>query len=90
LLFFAFLFFSFLFFAFLCFSLLFFSFLFFLSAQINIIKCRPIAHGLLTLSLAPFLVEKVMPKIEGVKYGVNYGFNKVKNSVNFLFNLNNF
>lgn len=38
----------------------------------------PIAHGLLTLSFAPFFVEQVMPKVEGVKYGVNYGFNKVR------------
>ena len=38
---------------------------------------RPIAHGLLTLSLAPFFVSQVFPKVEGVKYGVNYGFNKV-------------
>jgi len=38
----------------------------------------PIAHGLLTLSLAPWFVEQVMPRVGGVKYGVNYGFNKIR------------
>ncbi|GAM23029.1 hypothetical protein SAMD00019534_062040 [Acytostelium subglobosum LB1] len=38
----------------------------------------PIAHGFLTLSLAPMFAEEVMPNVEGVKYGVNYGFNKVR------------
>ena len=42
---------------------------------------RPIAHGLLTLSLAPFFVSQVFPKVEGVKYGVNYGFNKVPSPI---------
>ncbi|KAF2075597.1 hypothetical protein CYY_003102 [Polysphondylium violaceum] len=38
----------------------------------------PIAHGFLTLSLAPMFAEEIMPKVEGVKYAVNYGFNKVR------------
>eukprot|EP01118_Nematostelium_gracile_P015275 TRINITY_DN607_c0_g1_i3.p1 TRINITY_DN607_c0_g1~~TRINITY_DN607_c0_g1_i3.p1 ORF type:complete len:198 (-),score=61.95 TRINITY_DN607_c0_g1_i3:37-630(-) len=38
----------------------------------------PIAHGFLTLSLLPFLLEECMPNIEGTKFGVNYGFNKVR------------
>eukprot|EP00026_Physarum_polycephalum_P013595 Phypoly_transcript_14012.p1 GENE.Phypoly_transcript_14012~~Phypoly_transcript_14012.p1 ORF type:complete len:200 (+),score=32.78 Phypoly_transcript_14012:371-970(+) len=38
----------------------------------------PIAHGLLTLSLAPYFVSQTLPQVEGVKYGVNYGFNKVR------------
>jgi len=38
----------------------------------------PIAHGLLTLSLAPYFVSQTLPPVEGVKYGVNYGFNKVR------------
>ncbi len=38
-----------------------------------------IAHGFLTLSLLPRLAaEADMPKIEGVKMGVNYGGNKVR------------
>jgi acyl dehydratase len=36
-----------------------------------------IAHGFLTLSLLPMLMDKVW-KIEGVKMGVNYGTNKVR------------
>ncbi|EGC39320.1 hypothetical protein DICPUDRAFT_93608 [Dictyostelium purpureum] len=38
----------------------------------------PIAHGFLTLSLAPMFAEEVMPNVEGIKYGVNYGFNKIR------------
>ncbi|EGG21699.1 MaoC-like dehydratase domain-containing protein [Cavenderia fasciculata] len=38
----------------------------------------PIAHGFLTLSLAPMFAEEIMPNVEGVKYGVNMGFNKVR------------
>jgi acyl dehydratase len=37
----------------------------------------PIAHGYLTLSLAPMLMEQVL-RIEGVAMGVNYGCNKVR------------
>ncbi len=38
-----------------------------------------IAHGFLTLSLFPMLAEKSdMPRLEGVKMGVNYGGNKVR------------
>jgi acyl dehydratase len=38
-----------------------------------------IAHGFLTLSLMPLLRSKVaMPRVEGVKMGVNYGGNKVR------------
>jgi acyl dehydratase len=37
----------------------------------------PIAHGYLTLSLAPILLAQVM-QVEGVKMGVNYGTNKVR------------
>eukprot|EP01112_Ceratiomyxa_fruticulosa_P013718 TRINITY_DN3873_c0_g1_i1.p1 TRINITY_DN3873_c0_g1~~TRINITY_DN3873_c0_g1_i1.p1 ORF type:complete len:202 (-),score=45.58 TRINITY_DN3873_c0_g1_i1:63-668(-) len=38
----------------------------------------PIAHGFLTISLAPFFLNEVMPKIEGIKAGINYGFNKLR------------
>ena len=37
----------------------------------------PIAHGYLTLSLAPVLIGQIW-KVEGVKMGVNYGTNKVR------------
>jgi acyl dehydratase len=36
-----------------------------------------IAHGYLTLSLAPVLLGEVL-KVEGMAYGVNYGCNKVR------------
>ncbi|MHB8682179.1 MAG: MaoC family dehydratase [Acidimicrobiales bacterium] len=36
-----------------------------------------IAHGYLTLSLAPVLLQQVI-KVEGMKFGVNYGCNKVR------------
>eukprot|EP01113_Clastostelium_recurvatum_P042540 TRINITY_DN689_c0_g1_i1.p1 TRINITY_DN689_c0_g1~~TRINITY_DN689_c0_g1_i1.p1 ORF type:complete len:213 (-),score=44.55 TRINITY_DN689_c0_g1_i1:44-661(-) len=38
----------------------------------------PIAHGFLTLSLAPMFVNEVFPKVEGIKAGVNYGLNKLR------------
>jgi len=38
----------------------------------------PIAHGFLTLSLLPMLVSEAMPKISGIKMGVNYGMNKLR------------
>ena len=37
----------------------------------------PIAHGYLTLSLAPNLLAQVL-QVEGVAMGVNYGANKVR------------
>jgi acyl dehydratase len=37
----------------------------------------PIAHGYLTLSLAPILLNKVLD-IPGMTYGINYGANKVR------------
>lgn len=38
-----------------------------------------IAHGFLTLSLMPLLRSKIdMPRVDGVKMGVNYGGNKVR------------
>jgi acyl dehydratase len=38
-----------------------------------------IAHGFLTLSLLPVLMEKSdCPRIDGVKMGVNYGSNKTR------------
>jgi acyl dehydratase len=37
----------------------------------------PIAHGYLTLSLAPTLLAEVL-QVEGVAMGVNYGANKVR------------
>lgn len=37
----------------------------------------PIAHGFLTLSLGPKLMDKLY-KVEGLKMGVNYGLNKVR------------
>jgi acyl dehydratase len=37
----------------------------------------PIAHGYLTLSLAPALLPEVV-RVEGISMGVNYGCNKVR------------
>ncbi len=37
----------------------------------------PIAHGYLTLSLAPVLLAQVL-RVEGVAMGVNYGANKIR------------
>ena len=38
-----------------------------------------IAHGFLTLSMIPYLsANSDMPKVEGVKMGVNYGGNKTR------------
>jgi acyl dehydratase len=37
----------------------------------------PIAHGYLTLSLAPMLVSEVV-RVEGISMGVNYGLNKLR------------
>ena len=38
-----------------------------------------IAHGFLTLSLMPVLTQKTdMPRMDGVKMGVNYGGNKAR------------
>jgi len=38
---------------------------------------KPIAHGFLTLSMLPCLIESAIA-IEGQKMGVNYGLNKVR------------
>ena len=37
----------------------------------------PIAHGYLTLSLAPMMLPQVV-RVDGVKMGVNYGLNKLR------------
>src|SRR5687767_1562817 len=37
----------------------------------------PIAHGYLTLSLAPVLLPQVL-RVEGISMGVNYGLNKLR------------
>ena len=37
----------------------------------------PIAHGYLTLSLAPTLLTEIM-RVEGVAMGINYGLNKLR------------
>jgi acyl dehydratase len=37
----------------------------------------PIAHGYLTLSLAPMLLSSVL-RVEGIAMGVNYGLNKLR------------
>jgi acyl dehydratase len=37
----------------------------------------PIAHGYLTLSLAPALLGEVM-RVEGISMGINYGCNRVR------------
>ncbi|HCG41067.1 MAG TPA: nodulation protein NodN [Pseudomonas sp.] len=37
-----------------------------------------IAHGLLTLSMLPSLIEKTLPAVEGMKASINYGYNKVR------------
>jgi acyl dehydratase len=37
-----------------------------------------IAHGLLTLSLLPAMGYQVCPYVEGARYPLNYGFNKVR------------
>ncbi len=38
---------------------------------------EPIAHGYLTISLAPILLHQVM-RVEGIQMGVNYGINKLR------------
>jgi acyl dehydratase len=37
-----------------------------------------IAHGLLTLSLVPAMAYEVCPYVEGARYPLNYGFNRVR------------
>ena len=37
----------------------------------------PIAHGYLTLSLAPVLLTEIM-RVDGVTMGINYGLNKLR------------
>jgi len=38
----------------------------------------PIAHGFLVLSMVTMFVESVLPKLKGVKMGVNLGLNRVR------------
>ncbi|HSC65316.1 MAG TPA: MaoC family dehydratase [Caldimonas sp.] len=37
-----------------------------------------IAHGMLTLSLVPAMGYEVCPYVEGARYPLNYGFNRVR------------
>jgi acyl dehydratase len=37
-----------------------------------------IAHGLLTLSLLPLMSYQVCPYLEGARYPLNYGFNRLR------------
>lgn len=37
-----------------------------------------IAHGLLTLSLLPRMMESATPLVDGLRMGVNYGFDRVR------------
>ncbi len=37
----------------------------------------PVAHGYLTLALAPVLLSQIM-RVSGITYGLNYGCNKVR------------
>ena len=37
-----------------------------------------IAHGLLTLSLIPFLMRTTIPPVAGTSMGINYGFDRVR------------
>ena len=37
-----------------------------------------IAHGLLTLSLLPSMAYQVCPYVEGARYPLNYGFNRIR------------
>ncbi|MCJ8206418.1 MaoC family dehydratase [Pseudomonas sp. RGM2987] len=37
-----------------------------------------IAHGLLTLSMLPSMIEKTLPALEGMKASINYGYNKIR------------
>ncbi len=37
-----------------------------------------IAHGLLTLSLLPAMSYQAIPRIEGTKIAINYGYNKIR------------
>ncbi|MER0630279.1 MaoC family dehydratase [Pseudomonas aeruginosa] len=37
-----------------------------------------IAHGLLPLSMLPLLQEKTLPVLEGMKAGINYGYDKIR------------
>lgn len=37
-----------------------------------------VAHGMLTLSLLPRMAEMVVPLPDGLKMGLNYGFNRVR------------
>jgi len=37
-----------------------------------------IAHGLLTLSVLPYLLRSAMPRVSDARMGVNYGYDKVR------------
>ncbi|MGB3740083.1 MAG: MaoC family dehydratase [Pontixanthobacter sp.] len=55
----------------------------FIHVDENAAKMTPfggtIAHGFLTLSMIPYLsAESDMPRMEGIKMGVNYGGNKTR------------
>jgi acyl dehydratase len=39
---------------------------------------QTIAHGLLTLSLLPSMAYQVCPYVDGARYPLNYGFNKIR------------
>ena len=39
---------------------------------------KTVAHGFLTLSLLSAMSYDAIPRIEGLKMGVNYGFNKIR------------
>ena len=51
--------------------------------HVDVERCRagpfggPIAHGYLTLSLAPELLAQVI-RVEGISMGVNYGLNRLR------------
>lgn len=38
----------------------------------------PVAHGLLTLSLLPEFAAQALPRIDGLRFSVNYGFDRVR------------
>ncbi|MGB1753520.1 MAG: MaoC family dehydratase, partial [Paracoccaceae bacterium] len=39
---------------------------------------QTVAHGFLTLSMLSAMSYDAIPRIEGLKMGVNYGFNKIR------------
>ncbi|MXN66339.1 MaoC family dehydratase [Stappia sp. GBMRC 2046] len=38
----------------------------------------PVAHGFLTLSLLPAMAATALPRIEGLRFAVNYGFDRIR------------